>query len=67
MTAALLGSSSGVAIAKKTFDLNALSTMQSPDHEIAFTVSRQPVPGLGDQAVAQIFQPGKTSSRRCRR
>ena len=59
VTAAIFGSSSGVAIAKKTFDLNALSTMQSPDHEITFTVSRQPVPGLGDQAVAQIFQPGK--------
>ncbi len=59
VTAAVFGSSSGVAIAKKSFDLNAHTTMQSPDHEITFTVTRQSVPGLGDQAVAQIFQPGK--------
>ena len=41
VAAALFGSSYGVAIAKKTFDLNAHGTMQSPDHEITFTVNRQ--------------------------
>jgi hypothetical protein len=61
VTAAVFGSSSGVAIAKKIFDLNAHTTMQTPHHEITFTVTRRSVPGLGDQAVAQIFQPGKNA------
>ena len=60
VAAAVFGSSSGVTNAKQAFNADAHTTMQSPDHEITFTVTRQSVSGLGDQAVAQIFQPGKT-------
>jgi hypothetical protein len=58
---AVFGSPSGVADAKKDFELNAHTTLQTPNHEIAFTVTRQSVPGLGDQAAAQILQPGKNA------
>jgi hypothetical protein len=50
-----------VADAKKDFDANSHTTLQTPDDKITFTVTRQSVPGLGDQAAAQIFQPGKNA------
>jgi hypothetical protein len=61
VVAAVFGSPSGVAEAKKDFELNARGTLQTPNHEITFTVTRQSVPGLGDQAAAQILQPGKNA------
>lgn len=59
VVAAVFGSSSGVTLARQLFNLNAHATISTPHHEITFTVARRPVPGLGDQAVVQIFQPGK--------
>ena len=59
VVAAVFGPPSGVAAAKKAFDLDAHAAVQDPDHEVTFTVTRQSVPGLGDQAAAQMFQPGK--------
>jgi len=58
VSVAIFGSSSGVAQARKLFDLDAHTTaISAPD--ITFTVTRRPLPGLGDQAMVQIYQPGK--------
>lgn len=59
VVAAVFSSSSGVTLARQLFNLDAHTTISTPHHEITFTVIRRPVPGLGDQAVVQIFQPGK--------
>jgi hypothetical protein len=60
VSAAVFGSSSGVAQARQIYDVEAHATAISTSHdEITFTVTRRPVPGLGDQAVVQIYQPGK--------
>jgi hypothetical protein len=59
--AAVFGSSSGVADAKRDFDANSHTALRTPDDKITFTVTRQSVSGLGDQAAAQIFQPGKNA------
>jgi len=58
VSVAVFGSSSGVAQARQLFDLDAHATAISAPH-ITFTVTRQPLPGLGDQAMVQIYQPGK--------
>jgi hypothetical protein len=55
---AVFGSSSGVAQARQLFDLDAHATAISAPH-ITFTVTRRPLPGLGDQAMVQIYRPGK--------
>jgi hypothetical protein len=60
VSAAVFGSSSGVAQARQIYDVEAHATAISASHdEITFTITRRPVPGLGDQAVVQIYQPGK--------
>jgi len=58
VSVAVFGSSSGVAQARQLFDLDAHATAISAPH-ITFTVTRRPLPGLGDQAMVQIYQPGK--------
>lgn len=58
VSAAVFGSSSGVAQARQLFDLDAHATAISAPH-ITFTVTRRPLPGLGDQAMVQIYLPGK--------
>jgi hypothetical protein len=58
VSVAIFGSSSGVAQARQLFDLDAHATAISAPH-ITFTVTRRPLPGLGDQAMVQIYQPGK--------
>ena len=57
VSVAVFGSSSGVAQARQLFDLDAHATAISAPH-ITFTVTRRPLPGLGDQAMVQIYQPG---------
>jgi hypothetical protein len=60
VSAAVFGSSSGVARARQLFGLDAHATVISaPRHEITYTVTRRPLTGLGDQAMVQIYQPGK--------
>ncbi len=59
VVAAVFGSSSGVADARQVFNADAHNTMTAPGNAITFTVTRRSVPGLGDQAVALVFQPGK--------
>jgi hypothetical protein len=58
VSVAVFGSSSGVAQARQLFDLDARATAISAPH-ITFTVTRRPLPGLGDEAMVQIYQPGK--------
>jgi len=58
VSVAVFGSSSGVAQARQLFDLDAHATAISAPH-ITFTVTRRPLPGLGDQAMVQIYQPSK--------
>jgi hypothetical protein len=58
VSVAVFGSSSGVAQARQLFDLDAHAIAISAPH-ITFTVTRRPLPGLGDQAMVQIYQPGK--------
>jgi hypothetical protein len=56
VSVAVFGSSSGVAQARQLFDLDAHATAISAPH-ITFTVTRRLLPGLGDQAMVQIYQP----------
>jgi len=58
VSVAVFGSSAGVAQARQLFDLDAHATAISAPH-ITFTVTRRPLPGLGDQAMVQIYQPSK--------
>lgn len=58
VSVAVFGSSSGVAQARQLFDLDAHATAISAPR-ITFTVTRRPLSGLGDQAMVQIYQPGK--------
>ena len=59
VVAAVFGSPAGVTLARQLFDLDSHAPISTPHHEITFTVTRRSVPGLGDQAVVRIFQPGK--------
>jgi hypothetical protein len=58
VSVAVFGSSSGAAQARQAFDLDAHATAISAP-QITYTVTRRPLPGLGDQAMVQIYQPGK--------
>jgi hypothetical protein len=58
LSVAIFGSSSGATQARQIFDLDAHANAISAPH-ITFTVTRRPLPGLGDQAMVQIYQPGK--------
>ena len=51
----IYNSSSGVTIAKQGFNAEVRTTISNPSPEVTFTVIRQSVTGVGDQAAAEIY------------
>jgi hypothetical protein len=53
--AVIYNSSSGVTIARQVFNADVRATVSNPSPEVTFTVTRQSVTGVGDQAAAEIY------------
>jgi hypothetical protein len=51
----IYNSSSGVTIAKQGFNGDVRTTVSNSSPDVTFTVTRQSVTGLGDQAAAEIY------------
>jgi hypothetical protein len=51
----IYNSSSGVTIAEQGFNAEVRTTVSNPSPEVTFTVTRQSVTGVGDQAAAEMY------------